>query len=278
MSQGVYMKILSHIVTDNEKALEKAKEIQNGLNHFIKSVYGENADESAWLSYSHQTESDFEEITAVFSEVVGGSPRTKIDELLSEINTLENGSYGLLLCDTDYGVMDCNCYGSAEFQKIAENETSGYLWSSDDSLCLEKVFAPENLAELLDCDAEDVCDELEDNYEEIAEKLIPQEIVDILPADEDESPFYSCETEEDDDTITVKFLLPGHDYTTEQLQKFRKVFSGNSSNWILHLSEASLKQEAYENIMICPEHNAIVTFLTADEFFGDLQTSTMHLL
>lgn len=278
MSQGVYMKILSHIVTDNEKAFEKAKEIQNGLNHFIKSVYGENADDSAWLSYSHQTESNFEEITAVFSEVVGGAPRDEIDELLSEINTLKNGSYGLLLCDTDYGVMDCNCYGNAEFHKISVNETIGYLWSSDDFLCLEKMFSSENLAEFLDCDTEEVCDELEDNYEEIAEKLLPQEIIDILPADKDESPFYSCETEEDDDAITVKFLLAGHDYTTEQLQEFQKVFSKNSSNWTLYLSEASLEQGTYENIMICPEHNAMVTFLTANEYFGDLQTSAMHLL
>ena len=93
MSYGVYMKIVSHIVNDSEQAAAVSEKLTADLNRFIKSVYGENATDASWQQFAHETEGGCENITASFYEVVNGQAYEQMDEILSVIDTLKNGSY-----------------------------------------------------------------------------------------------------------------------------------------------------------------------------------------
>ncbi len=268
MSQGKYIKLISHIKIDSENATETAKKITSGLDAFIKSVYGINADNSAWQYYSHNTERGFDKITATFYEVISGVPEESLHELLSEISTLNNGSFGLLLVDTDYGVKMYQCYGAAKFAEV--EDVSGYMWSTDDYLCMETTVSEEQLAEILDCDANDVCDEAEDRANELAEALLPDVFGEIF--DPDDELFESAEAEDDGENIRVKLMFSTHDHTTEQILALREAFaSGELTDWALHLSESIEEGGIYKNIMICPEQNAVVEFETIAGRFANVK-------
>ena len=260
MSQGEYIKLIAHIITDDEKAVNTSACLSAELDSFIKSVYGENADESSWKLFSRRAGSDYDEITAVFSDVVSGQPEKKVDNILSAINELNNGSYSMLLVDSDYGVMEYKCFGGAEFAEISTDEAAGYVWSTDDYLCLEQSFSAEYLSELLDCETDDVCDEAEDNCEELAEKLLPQIVKTIDP----NISFEFCEAEEDSDNISLRFMLGSHDHSTDELLAWRKAFDDNALNgWILRLSESTNNNGIFESVMISPDNNAVVVFNTS---------------
>ncbi|MDD7516825.1 hypothetical protein [Ruminococcus flavefaciens] len=264
MSQGIFIKLIAHIITDNEKAVEASSRLYAELDPFIKSVYGENADESSWKLFSRRAGSDYDEITAVFSDVVSGQPEKKVDNILSAINELNNGSYGMLLVDSDYGVMEYKCFGGAEFAEISTDEAAGYVWFTDDYLCLEKSFSAEYLSELLDCETDDVCDEAEDNCEELAEKLLPQIVKTIDP----NISFEFCEAEEESDNISLRFMLGSHDHSTEELLAWGEAFDdGSLDGWILRLSESTNNNGIIENAMISPDNNAVAVISTSNSTF-----------
>ena len=275
MSQGRYFKIVTHINTDSDYATGIAKKMRDSLDVFIKGVYGQDAGEHSWQSYSHTMQDGFDEIVVEFSEVVSGAaPEESVQELLEEIDSLKNGSYGLLLADSDYGVTDYKCYGKAEFADVSEAEVSGFVWSTDDYLCLEKAFAPDELAELLGCSAEDACDEAEDRANEIAGKLLPDSVFQAYASDEDL--FSDAEVDEEDEYIKLKLMFDLHDHTTEQLLALKTAFSdGVLKGWTLRLSEAE-ESETYKNIMICPEYNAVIEFETAENSFAACRYMVMH--
>lgn len=275
MSQGRYFKFVSHIITDSENAASIAKKIQDGLDTFIKSVYGSNADEASWQSFKYRADNTFYEITAEFNEVVGGSaPEENVQELLSEIDALENGSYGLLLADSDYGVMEYRCYGNAKFVDVPETDVSGFEWSSGDVLCLEKSFTVEELAEILGCSAEDACDEAEDRANEIAEKLLPDSVFQVYESDEDL--FSWAEVDEMDGSIRISLMFNHLFQTTDQLLALKATFSDDAlKGWTLRLSEAE-GSGTYKNIMICPEYNAVIEFETAESSFGACRYMVMQ--
>ncbi len=272
MSQGKYIKLISHIITNNDDAIKTAETLLSELEGFICSVYGENADESSWKSFSHSAENGFDKITAEFYEVVGGQPEKKINDILSVIDTLNNGSYGMMLADSDYGVLEYKCYGNAEFSEITEEKASGFIWSTDDYLCLEKSFDADELAEMLDCDADEVCDEIEDS-EETAEELIPE----IFSGIYQDFSVEQCETDEDDDMIKVRFMFGMHDHSTEQLIAMKNAFEDyDLSSWTLRLSESSEENGKYQNCMICPENNAVVSFVTSCGNISDFSFTAIH--
>ena len=259
MSQAIYMKILSHIVTDSEQAACIAKSIAGELNSFIKSVYGENADETSWQTFSHKAEEECENIVATFYEVVSSQPYEVMDKILSVINTLQNGSFGMLLADSDYGVVEHKCYGNAQFCEISPDKATGWIWSTDDTLCLEKHFSTEKLTELLDCDEDSVYDEVEEQ----GDKLIPEIVNEIYP-DADDELLEFCEAEEMEDGSTiVRCMLAVHDHDTEQLLAWKDAFeNGKLTGWTLRLSESEEENESFENTMICPDANAVMIMTT----------------
>lgn len=272
MSQGIYIKLISHIQTDSERANAVSKTISAGLGSFIKSVYGESANETSWQSFSHQTDVKFDKTEATFYDVVSGSVYEKVDELLSEINTLQNGSYGMLLVDSDYGVMEYKCYGDAAFSGIPADDAAGFVWSTDDTLCLEKCFTPGELAELLDCAEEDTCDAAAEQ----PEKIVPEIIHEIYP-DADDELFDSCEAEETEDGMIVRCLVAVHDHETEQLLAWKEAFeNGNFSGWSMHLSETEEDGGCYNNVMICPDHNAVVSLKTSSGTVSSIQFKSLH--
>ncbi len=104
MSQLMYFKMMSHIVTDSEKSSEIAEDIASKLDSFIKSL-------CCCEPYKRTKEDGFDEISAEHLNVYGGGPLSDhVNEIISSINTLDNGSYGYLFGDTEFGVSQYKCY------------------------------------------------------------------------------------------------------------------------------------------------------------------------
>lgn len=260
MSQGVYIKVFMHIVKDNEKNNALSVELSEKITDYA----GKFDCELMQKSFLSENGISCMEIEFSFSEIVSGPICDEIDEILSIIDKLDNDSYGMLFVDSDYGVALYKCYGNAEFQSISSDKAKEMLWSSDDIMVLEKQFKAADLAEILDCEEDEICDEVEEQ----AEKLVPEIVFDIYDDEYDEI-FNECEAEEDDEEVVVRFSFMIHEFSTEQLYKWKESFeNGELNGWRLYLSEALAVDECFENVMICPEEKAVLKFCTA---FGEMK-------
>lgn len=260
MSQGVYIKVFMHIVKDNEK--NDALSVK--LSEKIADYTGKFDCEPVQKSFLSENGTSCIETEFSFSEIISGPICDEIDEILSIIDKLDNGSYGVLFVDGDYGVSMFKCYGNAEFIRISADEAKEMLWSSDDIMVLEKRFKVEELAEILGCEENEICDEVEEQ----AEKLVPEIVFDIYDDEYDEI-FDECEAEEDDEGVVVRFSFMIHEFTTEQLHKWKESFeNGKLNGWRLYLLEASSVNDCLENVMICPDEKAVLKFCTT---FGEMK-------
>ena len=265
MSFGVYAKIVSHILTDSEKAVEISKKIEEGLDKFIKSVYGDS--NKNWLSYTHNNEDGVDEITAEFYEIISGDLNLTINRILADIEELDNGSYGMYMADSDFGVMAYVSYGNAEFNEISLSDAKGFNWVTDTDFCMEKVFKESDIADILECDAEDIYDEVDDNPEILIEKLVPQKIKDII-SDFDKEPFAGVEADEVVDGLILSFVFNDGKFSTEELEALKDAFSDESlEGWSFCLGVS----EGKENALICPEKNAVLKFKAYDGNFDVLK-------
>lgn len=259
MSHGVYIKVFMHIVKDNEKNDALSVKLSEKIADFTEKFYCEPVQKS-FLSENGTscTETEFS-----FFLVISGLIRFEIDEILSIIDKLDNGSYGVLFVDGDYGVDMYKCYGNTEFIRISADDAKEMQWSSEDMMYLKKRFKAAELAEILGCEEDEICDEVEEQ----AEKLVPEIVYDIYDAEYYEL-FDECEAEEDDEEVVVRFTFWIHEFSTEQLHKWKESFeNGELNGWGLFLEQASEVNECFENVMICPDEKAVLKFCTT---FGEM--------
>lgn len=273
MSQGRYMKIKASIRTDSEQAKSVLKDIQDGLDAFIKGM--------EWDDISVDEKPEVTEIEAVFCLVVSGSPTEKIDEILSSVNKLDNGSYAVLICDSDYGVNgEYYCYGAAEFIRVNEPDIQAYKWSTDDCLILKISMPADSWCELLSCEKDDVCDYIEDNEVEILNQFFVSELVSTLVSDnvedDDISPFDFDEVNEYDEMLEAVFNFNYHEISGETFLRIKDFFIKNTeklnslnANITLYFDSAENDNGIYKNEMICPDNYSVLTFKSGKNYFGE---------
>lgn len=273
MLQGKYIKLISHIVKDSEEAEETAKTVYSKLVEFGKSINADDSGNNAWKLFSHPSVSSFDEITAEYFEVTSDMPEEKTDMILSAINKLENGSYGLLLVDSYYGVVKYKCYGNAVFEELPVDEADEYFWFTDDYICIEKKISIEKLVDLLDCKADRIVFMLENNGKYCAAKIVPDPIFKIFPNEM----FDCCAAKKMRKNVSVKYMLTAHDHPTRRIQSLQRAFRNKDfCEWTLRLSQASENKGVFENVMICPERNAVLIFETKLGAVKDIRCLKMY--
>ncbi len=291
MSQRTYMKIITHIVKDSETSISTANKVYTDLDKFIKHVHGkDDADcgDDLWSSFSRTPEKDYDEITAEFSCEVTGIPEETIENIISVIDTLDNGSYGMLLADTDYGVSRYKCFGKAEFTEVTADDVKDYIWGTNDYLCIETKMPVEKLAQLLNCGAEEVCEEAEERGDELAEKLLPDFFNDMYEENKNIYPgFYTDEgafsnladANEKDGVATIAIYFRFLNHFTKQLLTLKKVFDdGTLKDWTLRQYDCYEKDGVYTNVMIEHKTNSVVVFTTSAGRVESIKFMTMKPL
>lgn len=140
---------------------------------------------------------------------------TSIDEVLEEVAAMDDGSYGLMVVESDWGVEGFDCYGDV---KLVETDSMNgeTLWSSESPLVLTVSMESGEWQELLGCDADSVQDEIESQGDDLLPSLVPASFVQACE-DDGEAYFTYFDTEssgddeeaDDSDEVTVIFELDG---------------------------------------------------------------------
>ncbi len=206
MSSMQYVSAKAHVITKSEAGRELAKK--------VVEVFSSEGDGIDWHETSSEAGEGFTDAIVEYNgEGIG--LMESIDEALEEVAALGDGSYGLMVVESDWGVEGFDCYGDVELVETdsIDGET---LWSSESPLILSVSMASDEWQELLGCDDDSLQDEVESQGDDLLPLLVPASFVQACEDDE-EACFTYFDTEssgddeeaDDSDEVAVIFELDG---------------------------------------------------------------------
>lgn len=266
MSSMQYITAKAHIATDSEGALELARRVAETFTN------------SRWdIDEQDGTVEEGEEFVEAEVKAYGfdiDEPLSVIDESLKEIESLENGSFGLLIVESDFGVDGFDCYGDIELAEV-DSVGGDVTWASEDFLCLHISMEAAGWQEALGCDMDSLADEIESQGDDLLSSLLPDGFLQAYEKDEDAifqyvemNPFkFGGDTYQESEEVTVVFELDGHELKHETLEGMAnalKCGSGESSapnaKFLLTFNNASEDDGTYENKMVDADAYAMLVF------------------
>lgn len=284
MSNMQYISAKAHVVLDSESARNLAKKVM--------AVFGC----SNWdVEYQDVSDEDGEGYTDVVVKVGGydSAPSESIDEVLGEVATLGNGSYGLMIWESDWGIDAFDCYGDVELvDSVSVDEDT--VWSSEDTLTLRIRMTGQEWAALLGVEPKPVKVEVEgrggdpsylmvpsddflaaceDASGEILARALPSAFIEACEDDgEAEFAYYDVDCSEADgeiEQIDVIFELCGHDLRHGTFLKLVAALGEKSSNASTLLClESSM---GAENRMVDSDSFSMLTFVSDWDSISDVR-------
>ena len=211
MSSMRYITAIAHVVTDSSPASELASK--------ILQLIGEDKWDSDDWEPSVEEGDGLTELKLNASGSGLDEPISSIEEALSEVANLGNGSYGLMVMEGDWGLESFDCYGSVE---LVETDTieGDTVWASEDFLQLSVAMRADAWQELLECDSDSLVDEIEMQGDDMLPLLVPEAFVQACE-DDGEVFFEFRETEvleEEPEEIAAIFEFDGHDLGHETFE------------------------------------------------------------
>lgn len=284
MSSMQYISAKAHVVMNSESARSLAKKVMAVFSC------------SNWdVEYQEVSDEDGEGFTDVVVKVGGydSAPFESIDEVLGEVGTLGNGSYGLMIWESDWGIDAFDCYGDVKLvdSKSCDVET---VWSSEDTLTLRIRMTEQEWAALLGVEPKPVKVEVEgqggdpsylrvlsddflaaceDAGGEILAQVLPDAFIEVCEDDgEAEFAYYDADSYEADDgigQIDVIFELCGHDLRHGTFQRLVAALGEKSSNASTLLClESSM---GAENRMVDSDSFSMLTFVSDWDSISDVR-------
>ena len=263
MSSMQYISAKAHVVMDSESARNLAKKAM--------AVFSCSNWDVEYQKVSDEAGEGFTDVVVM----VGGydsAPSGAIDVILGEIATLGNGSYGLMICESDWGIDAFDCYGNVKLVE-AESVDGDVTWSSEDFLDLSVSMEAETWRELLECDSADLADEIESQADELLSMLLPESFVQAC--EDDGEVFFEYrdmemsdeEPEDESDEITVIFEFDGHDIRNETFDALIDALNGSRDEFpvpeakiLLKMSSVSEENGAYESKLVDADAPAMLIF------------------
>lgn len=226
MSSMQYVSAKAHVVTDSEAGRELAKKVVR--------VFSSEGDGIDWHEATTKDGEGYTDAVVKYSGVDVGL-MSSIDEVLEEVAALGDGSYGLMVVESDWGVEGFDCYGDVE---LVETDSVGEetVWSSESPLDLSVTMGSEEWQELLGCDADSLQDEIEAQGDDLVSRLAPASFVQACDDDGEANFTYfdmeSCgdgEAGDDPDEVTVIFELDGPEVQHATFMKLAAALMSNSA-------------------------------------------------
>ena len=275
MSSMRYITALAHIVTDSNGSSDLAEKVSQ-----VFDCQDWDADDQ---DVTNEECEGFVEARVFITGFGLDDALSNFEEVLGEVASLENGSYGWLIVDGDWGIESFDCYGSAELVE-AESVDADVVWSSEDYLDLSVEIKAEAWQELLECDTESLADEIESQSDDLLPMLVPESF--IRACEDDGDVFFEYrdlempdeESEEESDEITVIFEFDGHDIRHETFEALVEALNGPEDELsapeakiLLSLSSASEEDGAYENKLADADAPAMLIFESSWDGIGEVR-------
>ena len=278
MSSMQYITALAHIVTDSNSSSDLAEKIIQVFDCEDWDVDDQDV--------TNEKGEGFAEARVLISGFDLDDALSSFEEVLGEVASLENGSYGWLIVEGDWGIESFDCYGNAELAE-AESVDADAVWSSEDFLDLSVAMKAEVWQELLECDAESLADEIESQSDDLLQMLVPESFVQACEDDGDVFFEYRDlempdeESEEESDEITVIFEFDGHDIRHETFEALVEALNAPQDELpvpeakiLLSMSSGSEEDGAYENKLADTDVPALLVFRSSWNGIGDVRVLT----
>lgn len=278
MSSMQYITSAMHVITNSEFSAELAGRIAHAFSD-------DEWDADEWRE-SVEEDGEFTEVRVYASGFDLDDALSSFEEVLGEVASLENGSYGWLIVEGDWGIESFDCYGNAELAE-AESVDADVVWSSEDFLDLSVAMKAEVWQELLECDAESLADEIESQSDDLLQMLVPESFVQACEDDGDVFFEYRDlempdeESEEKSDEITVIFEFDGHDIRHETFEALVEALNAPRNELpvpeakiLLSMSSASEEDGAYENKLADTDVPALLVFRSSWNGIGNVRVLT----
>ncbi len=267
MSTMQYTTVKAHIVMNAEKA-------QASLEGVLKAIEGQQASCGEAFDCETVHGEGFEEALAV----IRGAPSDPVCAALETIAELDNGSYGAVLIDGDYGVSGYGCFGDAEFSP-ADEPDGEYAWASDDFLELRVSMKAGEWLDVLGCDGSTLADEAEARGSGLLDFVMPSGFSRALEEAGLAFSYHGIEPfegdgghYESDEQVEVVFELDGHDLGHSAFKALKAAVNDAiasparpDAEVVLRFTYAEKRGEAFENTMIDAGAFAILTFKSSRE-------------
>lgn len=221
-----YVSAKAHIITKSEAGRELAKK--------VVGVFSSEDVDIDWHETSSEAGESYTDAIVKYNDE-GVGLMESIDEVLEEVAALGDGSYGLMVVESDWGVEGFDCYGNVELVETdsIDGET---LWSSESPLIFSVSMDSDEWQELLGCDADSLQGEIESQGDDLLPLLVPASFVQICEDDEEACFTYfdtesSSDGEEagDSDEVTVIFELDGPEVRHSTFMRLADALMGDSA-------------------------------------------------
>ncbi len=226
MSTMQYVSAKAHVITKSEAGRELAKK--------VAGVFSSEVDGIDWHETSFEEGEGYTDAVVKYSGVNVGLT-TSIDEVLEEIAAMGDGSYGLMVVESDWGVEGFNCYGDVELVE-ADSVDEETLWSSESPLILSVSMGSGEWQELLGCDADSLQDEIESQGDDLLPNLVPASFIQACEDDEEVCfTYFDMESSgdndeaDDSDEVTVIFELDGSEVRHGTFMRLADAIMGDSA-------------------------------------------------
>ena len=283
MSSMRYVSAKAHVVTDSKPAVELANR--------VAEVFGG----SDWAVDEREFDSvegeGYEEAEVKASGFDVDEMISSVEELLKEVATLSNGSYGLLVVESDFGVDLFDCYGGVEHAE-AESVDEGLFWASEDFLDLSVSMRASEWQEVLDCSLESIAEEIEARGDDLLSELLPDAFVQACEGDgdvffeySDIEPFSESGAYGESDEIAVTFELDGHELTNETLMAMIEALNCGpdelpvpGTKTLLRFLNADEENGVYENRMADTNSYALLVFESSWGEIGNVRVLVPRMI
>lgn len=274
MSTGRYVTAKAHIVADSRTVSEFSSKVVHGEPDPYK---GEDSRDEVVI--------EGEGYVDIIVKVSGMGLNELIDELdsaLRETSALGEGSYGLLIIESDFGIDGYECYGDVE---LAEVPGGDRVWGSEDYLIFEISLTAGEWAKLLGCDIDALVEEFESRGSELLPMFLPEynsAVVEHLNGESfdynDIDPFNFDGTPYDpNDEVSVLFQYSDHDLTHRAFVQLVRVVNDACSEPAVANAKMLLRffnadeGELYENKMADIDTFALLEFKTSWKGVSDIR-------
>ena len=209
----------------------------------------------------------------------------KLDAALRAIGALGNGSYGLMIVESDFGIDAFDCYGAVELAPAGAVDGSR-VWSSEDFLSLRVSMAAAQWAAFLQCDAASIAKEVEGRGDGLLADLLPSAAAEALASLEDVrfeyhdiDPYNSDgEAYDEAEDVSVEFDLDGHELNQAAFDAVASAVNaanadpaGPGAKVLLRLENAAETDGLFVNKMLDADSLSLLEFETSWRGVGDVR-------
>ena len=285
MSSMRYITAKAHIVKDSESTRNLVKKV-------VEVFSCSDWDVEEYQSVSVEDGEGFTDVVVIVG-VYDSAPAESIDGVLGEVAALGNGSYGLMIWESDWGIDAFDCYGDVRLVH-SEPVDEGAVWCSEDTLSRRVRVTEQEWTALLGVDpkptkvevegqggdpaylqmlSDDFLATCEDTGGEILARVLPDAFIEACE-DDDEAEFvyYDADSYEDDggvEQIDVIFELVGHDLRHGTFQRLVAALGEKSSSASTLLClESSMEGE---NRMVGADSFSMLTFMSDWDRISDVR-------